>query len=94
MNRPLVLLLAAALPLAAPAAPHADLDDIARLAGLSGQDVRMVVGAPTAYAGYLTRYDWARHRLQRTLGAQRLQDLVAGRPVRLDDGRTVALAQR
>jgi hypothetical protein len=53
----------------------------------------MVVGNPTAYAEYLTQYDWARHRMQQVLGAQRLDDLMAGREIRLDDGRTVAIAQ-
>ena len=102
MKRPfsiVTLALLASLPLAALASPSdnaADLDDLAELTGLSTRQVQMVVGNPTAYAEYLTQYDWARHRMQTVLGAQRLDDLIAGRAVRLDDGRLVAIevAQR
>lgn len=102
MKRPfsvITLALLATLPLAAAASPSdttANLDDLAELTGLSPRLVQMVVGNPTAYAEYLTQYDWARHRMQSVLGAQRLEDLVAGRAIRLDDGRMVAieLAQR
>jgi len=83
-------------PLAAQAAPRsntATINDIAQLTGLTPRLVQMVVGNPTAYAEYLTQYDWARHRMQHVLGAQRLEDLTAGREIRLDDGRTIAIAQ-
>ena len=99
MKRLLSLALLAALPFAASAASHgnsANIDDLARLTGLTPRMVQMVVGNPTAYAEYLTQYDWARHRMQQVLGAQRFDDLVAGRAIRLDDGRMVAIevAQR
>ena len=102
MKRPFSIVISALLaasPLVAVASPSGDaanLDDLATLTGLSTRQVQMVVGNPTAYAEYLTQYDWARHRMQSVLGAQRLEDLVAGRAIRLDDGRMVAieLAQR
>jgi len=95
MKRLLSLLLLAALPFAASAAPAntATINDLAQLTGLTPRLVQMVVGNPTAYAEYLTQYDWARHRMQHVLGAQRLDDLMAGREIRLDDGRTIAIAQ-
>lgn len=96
MKRLLSLVLLAALPFAASAAPPANtatINDLAQLTGLTPRLVQMVVGNPTAYAEYLTQYDWARHRMQHVLGAQRLDDLMAGREVRLDDGRTIAIAQ-
>lgn len=96
MKRLLSLVLLAALPFAASAAPRANtatINDLAQLTGLTPRLVQMVVGNPTAYAEYLTQYDWARHRMQHVLGAQRLDDLMAGREVRLDDGRTIAIAQ-
>ena len=99
MKRLLPVLLLAALPLAATAAPpgHAtDIDDLADITGLTPRLVQMVVGNPTAYAEYLTQYDFARHRMQQVLGSQRFEELIAGRPIRLDDGRRVAIevAQR
>ena len=96
MKRLLSLALLAALPIAASAAPRANtatINDLAQLTGLTPRLVQMVVGNPTAYAEYLTQYDWARHRMQHVLGAQRLDDLMAGRAIRLDDGRTIAIAQ-
>ena len=70
--------------------------DLAEATGLTPRLVQMVVGNPTAYAEYLTQYDHARHRMRQALGAQRFEDLVAGRAIRLDDGRRVAIevAQR
>ena len=99
MKRMISLVLLAALPLAAPvfaADTTASIEDVAQLTGLNPRLVQMVVGNPTAYAEYLTQYDWARHRMQKVLGAERLDDLIAGRAVRLDDGRIVAIevAQR
>ena len=99
MKRLLPVLLLAALPLATSAAQRGnttDIDDLADVTGLTPRLVQMVVGNPTAYAEYLTQYDFARHRMQQVLGAQRFEDLVAGRTIRLDDGRRVAIevAQR
>ena len=87
-----IALLLAAAPLTASAGtPRTDINDLAQVTGLSPRLVQMVVGAPTAYAEYLTQYDWARHRMQHVLGAQRFEDLIAGRAIRLDDGRMVAI---
>lgn len=99
MKRFLSVLLLAALPLAASAASRGtttDIEDLAEATGLTPRLVQMVVGNPTAYAEYLTQYDYARHRMRQALGAQRFEDLVAGRAIRLDDGRRVAIevAQR
>ena len=94
MKRLFSLALLATLPGAVLAAPHgntASIEDLARVTGLTPRLVQMVVGSPTAYAEYLTQYDWARHRMQHVLGAQRLDDLVAGRTIRLDDGRQIAI---
>jgi hypothetical protein len=99
MKRLLLPVLLAALPLAASAAPRGnstDIDELAEATGLTPRLVQMVVGNPTAYAEYLTQYDFARHRMRQVLGTQRFDDLVAGRTIRLDDGRQVAIevAQR
>lgn len=94
MKRLLPLALCAVMPLAASAAPHgntASIGDLAQLTGLTPRLVQMVVGNPTAYAEYLTQYDSARHRMQQVLGAKRFEDLLAGRAIRLDDGRMVAI---
>ena len=88
----LLLALMAATPALAGAGPHSHLADLATQTGLSERQVRMVVGGHTAYAEYLTQYDWARRRMVRTLGFDRYQHLMAGGDVVLDNGRHFSLA--
>ena len=94
MNRTVAtcaLLLSAAPGLAMAATPATQVSDLAREAGLTERQVQMVVGGHTAYAEYLTTYDWARHRVIHALGVQRYNDLMAGRTIVLDNGRRVAM---
>jgi hypothetical protein len=67
--------------------------DLAAATGLNERDVQMVMGAHTAYPQYLTRYDWARRRVVSVLGAERYNDLMAGREIQLDNGIRVAIAK-
>mgnify|MGYP003296455360 CR=1 FL=1 len=88
-----VFLLAMALvPSLAFAGSSLQIRDLSAATGLNERDVQMVLGAHTAYAGYLTRYDWARKRFVSTLGQDRYQDLMAGREITLDNGVRVAIA--
>jgi len=86
------LLLAATSGLASAAAPVAQISDLAAQTGLTERQVQMVVGAHTAYAEYLTQYDWARRTLIQRLGAERYNNLMAGRTIRLDNGQDFRLA--
>lgn len=90
-----VLLLSVIPGLAMAAQPPAtQVADIASATGLSERQVQMVFGGHTAYAEYLTTYDWARHRVMRVLGEQRYNELMAGHEIVLDNGRRVALLDR
>ena len=88
----LLLALLAASPALAGASTSSHLADLAAQTGLSERQVQMVVGAHTAYAAYLTQYDWARQRMIRTLGPDRYMDMMAGGEIRLDNGRRFSLA--
>ena len=88
----LLLALLVATPALAGASPPSHLADLAAQTGLSVRQVQMVVGAHTAYAAYLTQYDWARQRMIRTLGSDRYLDMMAGGEIRLDNGRRFSLA--
>jgi hypothetical protein len=97
MNRMMttcVLLLATAPGLAMAAAPIARISDVAAATGLSERQVKMVVGGHTAYSEYRTSYDWARRRFVQVLGAQRYNDLMAGREIVLDNGQRMALVEQ
>jgi hypothetical protein len=97
MNRTIttcVLLLSTIPGLAVAATPAQQINDLARETGLTERQVQMVFGGHTAYAEYLTTYDWARHRVIRALGNERYNDLMAGREIVLDNGRRVALLDR
>ena len=87
------LLALALVPGLALAGSSAQIRDLAAATGLNERDVQMVVGAHTAYPQYLTRYDWARHRVIAVLGAERYNDLMAGREIQLDNGIRVAIAK-
>lgn len=88
----LLALLCAAPSLAAAAAPQANLADLAQVTGLTERQVQMVVGAHTAYAEYLTQYDYARRQFIRALGSDRYVELMAGNDIVLDNGKHFALA--
>ncbi|HZV23707.1 MAG TPA: hypothetical protein VFF93_08065 [Luteimonas sp.] len=89
-----VILLAVVPGLAAAAPPSTQIRDLSAATGLTERQVQMVVGAHTAYAEYLTSYDWARQRMIKVLGRQRYDDLVAGRAIQLDNGERVAFNDR
>jgi hypothetical protein len=75
-------------------APVATLSDLASVTGLTERQVKMVVGAHTAYPEYLRSYDWTRRKFVHALGEQRYDDLMAGREIVLDDGRRLAFTDR
>jgi hypothetical protein len=88
----LLCALVAMAPGLAGATSHSKLTDLAAQTGLTERQVRMVVGGHTAYAEYLTQYDWARRRMIKTLGPDRYVDLMAGGDIRLDNGQRFSLA--
>ena len=88
------VLLAVVPALAVAAPPSTQIRDLSAATGLTERQVQMVVGAHTAYAEYLTSYDWARQRMIKVLGRQRYDDLVAGRAIQLDNGERVAFNDR
>lgn len=89
-----VLLLSVVPGIAMAASPPPKVSEIAGATGLTERQVKMVFGAHTAYAEYRTSYEWARHRAISVLGAQRYNELMAGREIVLDNGRRVALLDR
>ena len=85
------MLLAAVPGLALAGQPVSQIRDLSAATGLTERQVQMVFGAHTAYPEYLSSYDWARRRMVQVLGQQRYDDLMAGRPIQLDDGQRVAI---
>ena len=69
--------------------------ELAQLTGVHERQVQMVFGARSQYAEYKTgAYDFASRKIADVLGEVRYNDLMAGREIRLDDGRLVSLAAR
>jgi hypothetical protein len=78
MNRKIVAAFAALLLSGTVSAgERVDIDALAEQSGLSARQVRMVLGAPTAFAEYRTSYKVARDRLLGTLGREQLDSLAA-----------------
>jgi hypothetical protein len=74
---------------AAIAPAHAERNDVKQLAehaGISERNVKMILGCRTCYAGYTYTYQRALTKLKRAIGEENYQQLVAGEPVRLDNG--------
>ena len=88
----LFLALLCAAPSLAAAGQTATIADLAQVTGLTQRQVQMVVGAHTAYAEYLTQYDYARRQFIRALGSDRYVELMAGNDIVLDNGKHFALA--
>jgi hypothetical protein len=88
------VLLAAVPAFAMAAPPSTQIHDLSAATGLTERQVQMVVGAHTAYAEYLTSYEWARRRMVEVLGQSRYEDLMAGRAIQLDNGERVAFNDR
>lgn len=94
----LALLSTALLPLAAHAADRPEIKvvvsgtqtseyvtvrQLALETGLSERQVRMVMGPHSGYADYRLNFDRTRKQFRQALGAERYQDLLAGRPLPL-----------
>ena len=92
MKTRLALCTLALLPGLAWAGHNPDVDRLARETGLTCAEVQMVLGARTVWPEYMTSYARSERRMEAVLGAERLRDLMAGRPIRLDDGTRIALA--
>ena len=61
---------------AANAVEMLDLDDVAARTGLSVKEVRMVLGAPTAFAEYRTKFRIAEQRVKGVLGEKQYRELA------------------
>lgn len=75
--------------LAAMAPAHAERNDVKVLAdhaGLSERNVKMILGCRTCYAEYPYTYQRALTKFKRAIGEQNYEQLMAGQPVRLDNG--------
>jgi len=77
MNTKLLLGLAlAAFSAGASAAELLDVGDVAARTGLTTRQVRMVLGAPTAYAEYRTSFRIAEQKVKGVLGEKQYRDLA------------------
>ena len=65
-----------------------DVNDVAQRTGLSERQVRMVLGAPTAYAEYRTSFRIAEHRVKQVLGEKQYRELAE--KYRRSDAKTIA----
>jgi hypothetical protein len=78
MNRKIVAVLAAVLLAGgANAGERVDIEALAQQSGLTARQVRMVLGAPTAFAEYRTSYRQAREKLRAAIGDEQLESLAA-----------------
>ena len=80
----MVIALAAMAPVQA-----AENDDVERLAEYSGRTVRkvqMILGARTSFAEYPRTYQRSLEKFRKALGTENYDQLMAGRPIKLDNG--------
>lgn len=68
-----------------------DIQDLASYTGMSERKVKMILGTRTAYAEYPYTYERYKARFVKTLGKDNYQRLIAGEPVRLDNGVVVRI---
>ena len=82
--------------IAAMAPAHAErLSDVRELAaytGLSVRQVRMVIGTRTSFAEYPYTYQRSLEKFRKALGTENYEQLMAGRPIKLDNGIEVQVA--
>lgn len=57
------------------AAPISPIKLLAQVSGLTPRQVQMVLGTPTAFAGYAASYDFADRRFRRAVGPEIYQHL-------------------
>ena len=79
-----IALLALAMAAAAPAVAGDLVAQLADRTGLNERQVSMIIGNRTPYAEYRTNYGRALAQFKRALGAERADELIAGRTVVLD----------
>ena len=63
-----------------------DIQQLAEYTGLSERKVQMILGCHTCYAEYRYTYDRSLAQFKRALGEKNFEDLMAGQPVKLDNG--------
>lgn len=81
--------------IAAMAPAYAGNDDIQKLAdytGLSERKVRMILGCHSCYAEYRYNYQRSLNKFKQALGEANYEQLMAGKPVTLDNGIEVRVA--
>lgn len=70
-----------------------DIQQLAEYTGLSERKVQMILGCHTCYAEYRYTYDRSLAQFKRALGEKNFEDLMAGQPVKLDNGVEVRVAR-
>lgn len=70
-----------------------DIQQLAEYTGLSERKVQMILGCHTCYAEYRYTYDRSLAQFKRALGEENFKDLMAGQPVKLDNGVEVRVAR-
>ena len=61
--------------------------DLANYTNLSERRIQMLIGCRTCFAEYRYTYDRSLAQFKSALGSERYQQLMAGQPVELGDGR-------
>jgi len=76
-TRSLTFLALLAVSAAASANEQIDIPSIAQQTGLTERQVRMALGAPSAFAEYRTSYAFATDKVRRALGTEKFREAVA-----------------
>jgi opacity protein-like surface antigen len=80
----MVIALAAMAPVQA--AENDDVERLAEYSGLTVRKVQMILGARTSFAEYSRTYQRSLEKFRKALGTENYDQLMAGRPIKLDNG--------
>ncbi|MBC7990401.1 MAG: hypothetical protein H7Y19_12575 [Luteimonas sp.] len=85
----IVIALAAMAPVQA---AENDVERLAEYSGLTVRKVQMILGTRTAFAEYPRTYQRSLEKFRKALGTENYDQLMAGRPIKLDNGIEVQVA--
>jgi hypothetical protein len=69
-----------------------DIRELAEYTGLTERKVQMILGCHSCYAEYRHNYQRSLKQFKQALGEENFEQLMAGRPVTLDNGIEVRVA--
>ena len=92
MNAKIAALVIAIAAMAPAYAGSKDIQELAHYTGLTERKVQMILGCHSCYPEYRYNYQRSLKQFKEALGEENFEELMAGRPVTLDNGIEVRVA--